>query len=275
MKKKMPSKLTIKTNRFKKVFGVFIISLLLVNCKSNSLESDTAINVNISQISDITYRSATIIGEVINNGKSQVILKGVFVSKNANPGPVDGVDFENGKGVGSFSAFVTGLDENTTYHVRPYARDSSAIYYGADRTFKTLESPKRPENVDYFTVEVTHQKKKTVYYYPNLAIKYHLYIEEYSSVVIKWQCKDLNAKGLIVSKSNTSPIDGILQKNQNTENYEPSGIKVIDKWTDLPKLELYIWSYNSGYIYSLNYYYVQEYIPEYTAYYVWSDSPDL
>ena len=134
----------------------------------------------------------------------------------------------------------------------------------------------RPDNVEYFTVDITPQKKVVSYkYYQYLNVKYLLTVQEYSKVVIKWNCKDQSVKGVLVSKLKSTPVDGKLQTSELTKTYEASGIKVIEKWMDLPELKLYIWSYNSEYLFSKNYYYVQEYIPEFTEYTVWSNSPSL
>ena len=47
----------------------------------------------------------------------------------------------NGSGLGSFSCEMTNLQNNTTYYVRAWARNTNGVSYGAERTFKTEVLP--------------------------------------------------------------------------------------------------------------------------------------
>ena len=90
-----------------------------------------------AEVSEITTNSAVCGGEVTNDGGAEVTERGICWSTNANP-TLDDSHIAIGTGIGEFVATVSGLDENTTYHVRAYATNEKGMAYGLDREFTTL-----------------------------------------------------------------------------------------------------------------------------------------
>ena len=73
-------------------------------------------------------------GEVIDDGGSSVIARGVCWSITPNP-VVTGGHTTDGAGLGEFSSTLSGLDPNTTYYVKAYATNSVGTGYGAVVSF--------------------------------------------------------------------------------------------------------------------------------------------
>ena len=91
-----------------------------------------------SDVSNVTSNSAYCGGEVTNDGGSEVIERGICWSTNANPTIAD-IHVVAGTGTGVFAATMSGLEANTTYHVRAYATNEAGIAYGQDVEFTTLQ----------------------------------------------------------------------------------------------------------------------------------------
>lgn len=90
-----------------------------------------------AKVSEITANSAVCGGEVTNDGGAEVTEPGICWSINANP-TIDDNHVAAGSGVGAFTATISGLEANTTYHVRAYATNEAGTAYGLDREFTTL-----------------------------------------------------------------------------------------------------------------------------------------
>ena len=76
-------------------------------------------------------------GNVILDGGSIVTARGVCWSTLTNPSLTNN-HTSDGSGLGIFTSSITGLQPNTTYHVRAYAINSNFSSYGADLSFTTL-----------------------------------------------------------------------------------------------------------------------------------------
>ncbi|GAA4013427.1 hypothetical protein GCM10022408_28110 [Hymenobacter fastidiosus] len=99
--------------------------------------SNVAPTVTTAAASAIASTSATLGGNVTNDGGSPVTERGVVYSTtNATPTTAD-TKATNGTGGGSFSATVSGLTPGTTYNVRAYAINSLGTSYGSVITFTT------------------------------------------------------------------------------------------------------------------------------------------
>lgn len=92
--------------------------------------------VTTSGVSDITSGSATCGGEVICEGGSPVIARGVCWGTAVNPS-LSGQHSQDGSGAGSFVSLITGLAATTTYYVRAYATNGEGTVYGENRQFTT------------------------------------------------------------------------------------------------------------------------------------------
>lgn len=89
-------------------------------------------------VSDIGVGKATFSARLLDNGNGTVNDCGFCYSTSANP-TTDDAKISYGKTTGEFGKTVTGLTENTEYHVRAYAVNELGTAYGEDVTFKTQE----------------------------------------------------------------------------------------------------------------------------------------
>jgi len=98
--------------------------------------------ITTSEITGITTKAATGGGSNISAG-SAITAKGICWSTSPNPTTAN-TRTSNGTGTDSFTASITGLSPNTTYHVRAYATSSAGTSYGSDFTFTTAPSTLLP-----------------------------------------------------------------------------------------------------------------------------------
>jgi len=91
------------------------------------------------QVYNVSKTSCSVIGNTTDDGGDIISQKGVCWSTNLNPTTADDKT-EEGGGAGEFSSDITGLNENTTYHVRAYSINGVDTSYGEDKEFKTLKS---------------------------------------------------------------------------------------------------------------------------------------
>lgn len=89
-------------------------------------------------VSDIGVGKASFSSTLTGTGNGAVSDCGFCYSTSANPTTAD-AKVSYGKAIGSFGKTVTGLNENTTYHVRAYAVNELGTAYSEDVIFKTLE----------------------------------------------------------------------------------------------------------------------------------------
>lgn len=90
-----------------------------------------------AEVTEITTNSAQCGGEVTNDGGSEVTERGICWSTNVNP-TLDDSHVAADTGMGAFTAAMSGLEANTTYHVRAYAVNEMGTAYGLDVEFTTL-----------------------------------------------------------------------------------------------------------------------------------------
>ena len=90
-----------------------------------------------AEVTEITANSAKGGGEVTNDGGAEVTERGICWSTNANP-TLNGNHIASGAGTGAFAVLLSGLEANTTYHVRAYATNEKGTAYGLDKEFTTL-----------------------------------------------------------------------------------------------------------------------------------------
>ncbi|WP_420574542.1 hypothetical protein [Kordia sp.] len=87
----------------------------------------------ITNISDVLVESG---GEVIDEGGTAVIAKGICWSTTPNP-TIDNSITNDGAGIGEYTSNITGVTVNTNYYVRAYATNSSGTMYGNEIEFNT------------------------------------------------------------------------------------------------------------------------------------------
>jgi hypothetical protein len=97
--------------------------------------------LNTSSVGNISSTSATIGGNITNDGGSAIIARGVCWSTSQNPTIDLATKTVDGAGLGSYTSSITGLSTNSNYYVRAYATNSAGTSYGDEVSFTTLSIP--------------------------------------------------------------------------------------------------------------------------------------
>jgi uncharacterized protein (TIGR02145 family) len=87
--------------------------------------------------SNITVATAVSGGNVMFDGGSAVIARGVCWGNEPNP-TITNNKTSNGRGNGTFSSNLTNLVSGTTYYIRAYAANSLGTAYGSQVSFRTV-----------------------------------------------------------------------------------------------------------------------------------------
>jgi uncharacterized protein (TIGR02145 family) len=81
--------------------------------------------------------SVVIGGDILNDGGSSIVLRGVCYSTTPNPN-LGNPRTEEGSGIGSFTSILRNLSPSTTYYARSYAKNSQGVVvYGNEVSFST------------------------------------------------------------------------------------------------------------------------------------------
>lgn len=97
--------------------------------------------VTTLEISNVSFTSATIEGNVTDKGSYAVTARGFVWGKKDKPIVTrDSLSIE-GDGLGIFSTEITGLEQSTKYYIRSYATNQVGTSYGAQKYFWTLGPP--------------------------------------------------------------------------------------------------------------------------------------
>ncbi|MCK9204438.1 MAG: lamin tail domain-containing protein [Bacteroidales bacterium] len=105
-------------------------------------------------VMDVTPTTATCQGNVTGDGGSVITARGVCWSHLENPTLEDNHTTEQGT-LGEFYSYLTGLDPQTTYHVRAYATNLGGTAYGEDLSFVTT-TIYLPEVTTVAVTDITH-----------------------------------------------------------------------------------------------------------------------
>ena len=127
----------MKTNAFILVIAAYLI--LFISCKkdnNNDENPSTTPTVETSEVLNITSSSAISGGKVTSDGGAFVFERGICFSNSNNPTISDNVTID-GSGSGTFESLLSGLNPNTKYYVRAYARNNYGTSYGSSVQFNT------------------------------------------------------------------------------------------------------------------------------------------
>ena len=97
--------------------------------------------LSTSSVSNLMATTATCGGNISADGNATITLRGVCWSTSSNPTIALSTKTSNGTGIGSFTSSITGLTENTTYHVRSYATNAVGTAYGNEVVFTSATIP--------------------------------------------------------------------------------------------------------------------------------------
>ena len=93
--------------------------------------------ITTTAISDTTGISAVSGGNIISDGGSTVIARGIVWSTNSSPTIALTTKTTDGLGVGQFISKLEGLAKSTKYYVRAYATNAGGTAYGNELVFTT------------------------------------------------------------------------------------------------------------------------------------------
>ena len=116
------------------IFIAYILTgvLLLSSCKKDP----TLPVLTTDEATEITTNSATISGNVTEDGGAEITARGICWGTVTMPTLSDNFK-PSGTGPGKFSCVISELVPNTEYYVRAFAENRVGIAYGNEVTFKT------------------------------------------------------------------------------------------------------------------------------------------
>lgn len=124
-----------------RIFSAYLL-VVLINLFTGCQKEETVIapQLKTASVGAITGTTATSGGSITSDGGAPITVRGVCWSTMASPTIAD-AKTNDGEGTSQFSSSLTGLTENTTYHVRAYASNSVGTSYGEDVSFSTSAKP--------------------------------------------------------------------------------------------------------------------------------------
>src|ERR1035437_10053335 len=118
----------------KTLFLIAMLTLFITfGCKKDKPEPPV---LTTTAVTNIAATLATSGGNILTEGSSTVLRRGVCYSINNTPTIKDDTTF-NGTGAGKFDSHIKGLNYNSDYYVRAYAINADAVGYGSVMSFKT------------------------------------------------------------------------------------------------------------------------------------------
>ena len=127
---------------YRKLPGLFLFASILTGTllMSGCVEDPTLPVLTTDEAIEITTISATVGGNVTEDGGAEVTARGVCWGTAAMPALEDNFK-ASGTGSGEFSCIIDGLDPNTEYYARAYAENSVGVAYGNEVIFTTGIAP--------------------------------------------------------------------------------------------------------------------------------------
>lgn len=138
------------------VSNVFSTAVLNDNYSFKTAKKGEKPNVVTSAVTQITETSAVVGGNVTSDGGASSTERGVVYSTNPNLviTNLSNTILPCGSGAGSFTCNLTGLQPNTTYYIRAYAKNDAGTAYGEEMSFTTQTQIEKPTS-PYFSVSQT------------------------------------------------------------------------------------------------------------------------
>lgn len=114
---------------------LFAALLVMWGCSDDNETGGSVPAITTAEVTSVNSTEATTGGDITTSGT--LTARGVVWSTSENPTIELTTKTNDGTGTGIFKSFITGLQANTTYHVRAYATTSTGTAYGNDVVFKT------------------------------------------------------------------------------------------------------------------------------------------
>jgi uncharacterized protein (TIGR02145 family) len=112
----------------------------ITNLYNSQLPTQTSLclpTITTNTPTSIGIDSVVIGGDILNDGGSSIVLRGVCYSTTSNPNMGD-LRTEDGTGIGTFFTILRNLSPSTTYYARSYAKNSQGVVvYGNEVSFST------------------------------------------------------------------------------------------------------------------------------------------
>ena len=119
--------------------------------------------VTTAAVTSVTESSAVTGGNVTSDGNASVTERGVVYSTNPNPviTNLSNTIRPCGSGTGEFTYTITGLQANTKYYVRAYAKNDAGTAYGEEISFTTNKQVVLPTVTTTSATSVTESSAVT------------------------------------------------------------------------------------------------------------------
>lgn len=121
-----------------RITGFVVLIFAVYSCKKDKPSVPT---ITTTSVTEISYTTANVGGDLTNEGGASVVSKGVCWSISADPTIENSKTIESGES-GTFKSNITQLTPNTLYYVRAYATNIGGTGYGNQVSFTTSQISK-------------------------------------------------------------------------------------------------------------------------------------
>lgn len=139
-----------------RIYLVILLIILSFNCRKVDVPKDVVPILNTSDVTEISKTAALSGGNILSDGGSAIISRGVCWSNNNLP-TVENSKTSDSTGIGLFTSNVSGLISGTQYYIRAYAINGIGIGYGDQRTFVTVGMVTDVDGNSYDTLKIGKQ----------------------------------------------------------------------------------------------------------------------
>lgn len=130
---------------------IVTIVVLFSSCEKDDNKDIPVLST--AEVINITQTTAISGGNITDEGGSAVTVRGVCWSTDQNP-TINDNKTEDSYGMGIFTSSIYGLEPNTTYYIRAYAKNDAGVGYGSTLTFVTPEAVTDADGNFYSTVTI-------------------------------------------------------------------------------------------------------------------------
>jgi len=122
------------------------IAIFIFSCKKEE-SPKTVATIGSFEVTEITDKTIVCKTEVLNDGGSDIIKRGVCWSTQKNP-TISMNSTNDGTALGTYESNISGLIQTGKYYVRPYVTNTFATAYGETVEFQTKEGDGK-QVIDY------------------------------------------------------------------------------------------------------------------------------